>query len=116
MMTDPYRPPTDPPDPQAAALDHLVRAPEAAGTNRFRAPLQDLAAILDAEGAFTVLGWPDARGVAAAISFDAITEDDPSEVLRDRARVLLADGGTDWDNPLGVARALTIAATVLDMM
>ncbi|MCV7289408.1 hypothetical protein H7J87_29180 [Mycolicibacterium wolinskyi] len=46
----------------------------------------------------------------------AITEDDPAEVPRDRARVLLAGRGADWDNPLGVARALTVAATLLDLM
>lgn len=56
-------------------------------------------------------------GVAAAISFDAIIEDHPEVVLRDRARVLLGgDDGQCWDNPLGVTRALTVAATVLDVM
>ena len=31
-------------------------------------------------------------------------------VLRDRARVLLANGGADWANPVGVVRAFNVAA------
>jgi hypothetical protein len=64
VLTGHYEPPVNPPDPVAAALKHLVRAPEAAPPG-FRAPLQDLAAILDAEGPFTGLRWRDACGVAA---------------------------------------------------
>lgn len=116
MTTDPYIAATDPPDPAAAALDHLVRPPEVMTGTRFREPLQDLATALDVEAALAGLGWADARQVAATISFDAIVEDYPALVLRDRARVLLADGGGGWDNPMGVVRALTVAATLLDVM
>ncbi len=62
---------------------------------------------------FTGLGWPDARAVAATVAFDALTEEDPELVLRDRARVLLDKGGSGWVNPEAVARALDIAANVL---
>ena len=111
MTVDPYCPPDNPADPRAAALEHLVRAPGEPGVV---APLQDLATILDAEGVFTGLGWPDARAVAATVAFDALTEEDPELVLRDRARVLLDKGGSGWVNPEAVARALDIAANVLD--
>lgn len=109
-------PPTDPADPVAAALDHLVRAPEAAtGIIAFRDVLQDLAAILDAQGVFVGLGWRDARQAAAIIAFDAVTEQHPEAVLRDRARVLLAgDDRYAWGDGTTVARALTVAANVLD--
>lgn len=112
-MTDTYLAPADPPDPCAAALHHLVRQPEAVTGTRYRGPLQDLASLLDAEGVFTHLSWPDARTVAATIAFDAITEDHPEVVLRDRARVLAAD---DWHDPGRVAHALTAAATVMELM
>ena len=64
-----------------------------------------LAAILDAEGAFTGLRWRDARGVAATVAFDACTEDDPEAVPRERARTLLAEGGSAWMDASTVARA-----------
>jgi hypothetical protein len=51
MTTERYCAADNPPDLQAAALVHLVRAPEALTGMRFRGPLQDLAAILDVEGA-----------------------------------------------------------------
>jgi hypothetical protein len=114
-MTDAYRPPVNLADPHAAALDHLVRAPEAMTGMRFRGLLQDLAAILDAEGALNGLGWPDARQVAATISFDAMVADDPSVTLRSRAQLVLARrDGQPWCDRTGVVRALNVAATVLD--
>lgn len=116
MITDTYSAPMNPPDFEAAALDHLLRAPKAAtGTTRFRAPLQDLATAVDAEQILIGLGWDDSRQVAATTSFDAITEDEPSFVLRDRAQLVLAGrDGHPWRDSTGVARALNIAATVLD--
>jgi hypothetical protein len=111
-MTKRYCPPVNPPDPEAAALDLLVLAPEVAGTTRFGEPLQDLAAVLELEGAFTGLRWSDALQVAATVAFDAMTEDHPELVLRDRARTLLAYSKDQWVNPL-VARAFTAAADML---
>ena len=60
------------------------------------------------------LGWPDAKNIAAAVSFDVCTRDDAADFLRNRARNVLA--GTDnmpWENREGAARALNIAAAVL---
>ncbi|NOQ58285.1 amino acid aminotransferase [Mycolicibacterium fortuitum] len=115
MTTNRYTAPAGPHDPVAAALDYLVHAPEVAGAAQFCQPLQDLATVLDAEDAFTGLGWADAHRAAATIAFDAIAEENPDAVLRDRARVLLAEGCSGWDDPQLVARAFRIAATILDI-
>lgn len=81
---------TPPTDPESAALDLLVEAAEtAAGSTAFRAVLQDLAGALQIEGALAGLAWVDARLVAVAIAYDALTDDDPVVSLRMRACRLL---------------------------
>jgi hypothetical protein len=71
----------------------------------------------DAEGALAGLVWADARLTAAAIAYDALTDDDPVGSLRIRAGSMRAGY---WDrhcaNPEGIAQALDVAATVLDVM
>ncbi|HEV7853885.1 MAG TPA: amino acid aminotransferase [Mycobacterium sp.] len=103
-------------DPEAAALDLIVQAAEtASGSTAFRAVLQDLAGAL--EGAFVGLVWDDARLAAAAIAYDACTEGDAVGSLRIRSASMRAGY---WDrhcaNPEGIAQALDVAATVLDVM
>ena len=106
-----------PADPESAGLELLVQAAEdATGSSAFRAVLQDLAGLLHAEGALTGLGWVDARLVAAALSFDVCTAADPIASLRGRAAAVRAGRGPRCVNPAGVAQALDVAATVLDVM
>ncbi|OBA60926.1 amino acid aminotransferase [Mycobacterium sp. 1100029.7] len=107
---------TPPADPESAALDLLVRSAETAtGSTAFRAVLQDLAGALHVEGAFAGLVWVDARLVAAAVSFDVCTATDPVESLHRRAAAVRAGRGPRCVNPAGIAQALDVAATVLDM-
>jgi hypothetical protein len=106
-----------PTDPETAALDLLVSAAEAAtGSTAFRAVLQDLAGALHAESALAGLAWGDARLVAAAVSFDACTAADPVGSLRRRAAAVRAGRGPHYVNSAGVAQALDVAATVLEVM
>lgn len=108
---------TPPADPEAAALELLVQAAEdATGSTAFRAVLQDLAGLLHAEGALAGLVWVDARLVAAAVSFDVCTATDPVRSLRHHAATMRAGRGPRCANPAGIAQALDVAATVLDVM
>lgn len=109
---------TTPLDPEAAALDLLVRAAETAtGSTAFREPMQDLAGALHAEGALAGLVWGDARLVAASIGHDACTLGDPVRALRNRAATVRAGTWGAWcADPEGVAQALGTAATILDVM
>jgi hypothetical protein len=115
-----YAVPDSPADPEAAALDLIVRLPVEILRPEFphllTEVLQDYCGVLHAEGAFAGLSWADAKAIAAAVSFDAITRDDAADFLRNRARNVLA--GTDnmgWQNRERAARALNIAATVLGL-
>jgi hypothetical protein len=113
-----YTVPDSPADPEAAALELIVRMPGEV----LHAPaemvevLQEFCAMLQLEGCFAGLSWIDAKNIAAAVAFDACTRDDAADFLRNRARNVLA--GTDnmtWQNPQGAARALNIAAMVLGL-
>lgn len=104
-------------DPEAAALELLVDAAEVAtGSAAFRAVLQDVAGALQVEGALAGLAWADAQLVAAAVSFDACTAADPIGSLRGRAAAVRAGRGPRCVDPAGIAHALDVAATVLDVM
>jgi hypothetical protein len=119
-----YLPPDDPADPEAAALELIVRMPssisprlaaeaEAAGLTEI---LQDYCSGLDVDGTFAGLSWLDAKPVAAAICFDVCNRDDAADFMRMRASTIL--GGSDgmvWQSREGAARALNIAATVLGL-
>jgi hypothetical protein len=114
MTTTTSTPPTD---RESAALDLLVQAAEdATGSTAFRAVLQDLAGALQVENALSGLAWADARLVAAAVSFDVCTAADPAGSLRRRAAAIRAGRGPRCVDPAGVARALDVAATVLDVL
>jgi hypothetical protein len=117
-MTTTYDVPTNPADVEAAALELIVRMPgEVLHTPaEMIEVLQEFCGMLQLEGCFAGLCWADAKNIAAAVAFDAITRDDAADFLRNRARNVLA--GTDnmpWENRDGVARALNIAATVLGL-
>ncbi|EFG79568.1 hypothetical protein HMPREF0591_0545 [Mycobacterium parascrofulaceum ATCC BAA-614] len=108
---------TAPADPESAGLELLVQAAEdATGSTAFRAVLQDLAGALGVERALAGLAWPDARLVAAAVSFDVCTAPDPVGSLRRRAATVRAGRGPRCANRAGIAQALDVAATVLDVM
>ena len=112
-----YTVPDDPPDPETAALELLVRMPELVGKGSpsVRAVLQEFAGLLQAENAFTGLSWHDAKHAAVAIVADSINCDDPARTLRRRARgALWRIDGMQWDDRHGTARALDIAADMLD--
>ena len=115
-----YTVPDSPADPEAAALELIVRLPVEVLHPQFpdmlTEVLQDYCGVLHAEGAFAGLSWADAKAIAAAVSFDAVTRDDAADFMRNRARNVLA--GTDnmsWHNRDRAARALNIAATALGL-
>ena len=114
MTTPVYTVPDNPADPEAAALELIVRLPaEIHRSEGFTPILQDHCALLQMEGAFAGLSWHDAKGVAAAISFDCTSREDAAAFIRRRARnVLGRRDGMQWDDRDGAARALNIAATV----
>jgi hypothetical protein len=108
---------TPPTDSESAALELLVRSAETAtGSAAFRAVLQDVAGALHAESVLAGLVWSDARLVAAAVSFDACTAADPVGSLRRRAAAMRTGHGPRCVNPAGIAQALDVAATVLEVM
>jgi hypothetical protein len=111
-----YTVPTNPADPCAAALEMIVCLPAVVQPRAavLREVLQEIAALLDAEDAFTGMSWHDAKHAATAIIIDALEYDDVVERLQARAqRVTNGHDGIFWDDPAAMARALTIAATVL---
>lgn len=117
-----YVVPDNPQDPEAAALELIVRLPSslsdrltaAAAATGLTEILQDYCSVLDAERAFTGLSWDDAKTVAVAVCFDICNRDDAADFLRNRARnVLAGSDNTPWKNRDGAARALNVAAAVL---
>ncbi len=61
-MTTTYAVPTNPVDPEAAALELIVRLPaKLLGSDSFTPVLQDYCSLLHAESAFAGLSWNDAR-------------------------------------------------------
>ncbi|MFP2990313.1 amino acid aminotransferase [Mycobacterium intracellulare] len=115
-MTTVYRPPADPADPEGAALDLIVEAAETAtGSTAFRAVLQDLAGLLQVEGALAGLAWPDARLVAAAIAFDTVNSPRPARSLRTRADCVLDSWPATVDRA-AIARALRAAADLVSTL
>jgi hypothetical protein len=115
-MTATYIVPDNPPGPEAAALELIVRLPIDLlghdGPNR--QALQEFAAFLSAEGTFAGMSWHDAKHAAAAIMFDATNRDDAAGFLCRRAdRVRAGTDGITWDDRDAMSRALTTAALVL---
>jgi hypothetical protein len=113
-----YTAPDNPADPEAAALELIVRMPGEVlhALAEMSEVLQEFCGMLQLEGCFAGLSWADAKNIAAAVAFDAVTRDDAADFIRNRARNVLA--GTDtmgWQNRDGAARALNIAATVLGL-
>jgi hypothetical protein len=113
-----YTVPDNPADPEAAALDLIVRIPaDVLGHDSPpRDALQDFASLLHAEGCFAGMSWHDAKHAATAIVFDASSRDDGAAFLRQRAnRVRAGTDGVTWDDPAKMARALSIGAAVLGL-
>ncbi|MDT5371751.1 MAG: hypothetical protein QOC62_6182 [Mycobacterium sp.] len=120
MTTGTYIVPDNPADPESSALELIVRLPVEVLRPEFphmlTEVLQDYCGVLHAEGAFAGLTWADAKAIAAAVSFDAVTRDDAADFLRNRARNVLAGADNmEWENRDRSARALNIAATVLGL-
>jgi hypothetical protein len=132
--------PDAPADPEAAALDLIVRLPiDLLAAEGLRSVLQDYAGVLHCEGVFAGMAWADASRAAAAVVMDvrrrclrddltswsadqevrnrnAPLRDDAGDFLRDRARSAAA--GTDnvaWHDRTSVARALNTAATAFEL-
>ncbi len=60
-----YTVPTDPADPEHAALELIVRLPaDILDSTAFTTVLQQYCSLLHAQGCFTGLCWPDAKAVA----------------------------------------------------
>jgi hypothetical protein len=120
----PYTVPDNPTDPEAAALELIVRLP-ASISDRLAAQARWLAsrrscrttaAPRTSRARFSGLSWADAKPVAVAVCFDVMNRDHAADYIRNRARNVLA--GTDnmvWENRERAARALNIAATVLGL-
>ena len=107
--------PDNPADPEAAALELIVRVPtDVLGHDSPpRDVLQDFASLLHVEGCFAGLSWHDARHAATAIVVEK--RDDAAEFLRGRAaRACDGSDNMEWDDREAMARALTIAADILD--
>jgi hypothetical protein len=115
-MTTAYTVPDNPADPEAAALELIVRLPqEILNRDDFTPVLQEFCSMLDAEGCFVGLSWSDAKSIAAAVSFDLVSREDAQEFIAQRARNVLGGDGAMWDDRQGAARALNIAAAVLGL-
>ena len=119
-MNDTYTPPENPADPEAAALEMIVKIPTIylAEPGRLLHPLievlQDLTGLLSAAGAFTGMVWPDAKQAAAAVAFDVCLREYPAVMLRERAANAASGAdGMDWQDRERAARALRIAADIL---
>lgn len=111
-----YEVPENPTDPEAAALNLIVQLPaQVFGSDAFTAPLQDFCGVLHAEGALAGLAWRDARHVAAAVSFDVVSDDDAPTLMRHRARSAFSGAdGLPWLDASAAARAFNLAASGLD--
>lgn len=114
MLT--YEVPQNPTDPEAAALDLIVRLPASVlHSDAFTEVLQDYCGVLSAEGALAGLAWHDARQVAAAVSYDVVSDDNAPTLLRHRARTALSGAdGLPWVDATAAARAFNLAASGLD--
>ncbi|OBB33068.1 hypothetical protein A5792_11615 [Mycolicibacterium peregrinum] len=99
-----------PPDPAALIVRAGSRRP-----STLRDVLQVYADRLATARAFADVTGRDARTVAATIAWDVL-QGDESTALRQRAAAVTAGEWSGWDHPGGVARAFTIAATVLDAL
>ena len=107
--------PDTPADPEAAALDLIVRSAEPLDDPVVSAGVQEFAALLEVESTFAGMSWPDAREAATMIAFDAVLLLGKAvDSLRRRATDALAGcDGRPWEDRDAVARALNIAAKVL---
>jgi hypothetical protein len=116
-MTATYEVPDNPADPEAAALELIVRSTEVLDDRVVSAGVQEFALLLDVEGALAGMSWPDARQAAAAIAFDSVLLLGKAvESLRRRATDALAGcDGKPWEDQWAAARALNIAAEVLGL-
>ncbi|OBA79329.1 hypothetical protein A5633_17060 [Mycolicibacterium elephantis] len=110
MTTNHYCPLFTDPSPSRIAADRIVTA-GSARPGALRDSLRCYADQLVEAGAFADLTADDARTVATTIAWD-VCHGDESTALRQRATTM-TDG---WDHPIGVARAFTIAAHVLDAL
>lgn len=117
MSATTYVVPDNPADPEAAALELIVRMPQTIlNCDDFTPVLQELCSIFDAEGAFAGLSWGDAKQIAAAVSADLIVRNDAQEFIAQRARNVLGRRcGMTWDDREAAARALNIVAGVLGL-
>jgi hypothetical protein len=117
---------TNPPDPEAAALDLIVRLSHGQLGDGDAELLQSMAAMLDIEGAFTGMSWNDAKNAAMVIAgctMGASSTRGRDNSARDlRARAGRVHDGSDpdfqrlgitWDDPGAVERALTTGANAL---
>lgn len=120
MPTTPtYAAPDSPADPEAAALELIVRLPADVLGHDDEPPrdaLQAFAALLDAADTFAGMSWHDAKHAAVAIVFDATNRDDAAGFLRQRAQwIRSGTDGITWDDRDAMIRAFTTAATVLGL-
>jgi hypothetical protein len=118
MTNNPNQSPTDPADVEAHALEWLVAIPRTVVKSdaAIRPALQDIAGLLQLEGVFGGLVWPDAQRVAILLLLAVVNCVDPVAALRDRAHLVLTEGDEDvWGDRAEVVRSMNVAASVLDM-
>ena len=113
-----YVVPDNPAEPEAAALELIVRLPSQI-IGRDWPPLdvlQSLAAWLQIERAFADLSWHDAKHAAVAIIADLVNHDEPARHLMRRAdRAIDGSDGIRWDHPVAMSRAMSIGAMVMGL-
>lgn len=108
-MTTNYCPPFSTPTPSRIAADLIATATPPGSV---RDVLTAYADRLATAGAFADLTAADARTVAQTITWEVLHGAE-ADGLRARADAVADGSWRGWDNPVGVVRAFTIAATVL---
>ncbi|UNB50133.1 hypothetical protein [Mycolicibacterium sp. YH-1] len=106
-----------PADVERRALELLVAVQEAVvkADALTRPMLQDVAGLLQLEEVFGGLAWPDAQRAAILVLLSVVNHVDPAAAMRERAHLVLTEGGEDvWQDRTAVVRSISAAASVLD--
>ena len=118
MADNANQPPTDPADAEARTLQWLVAVPNTVmkADAAIRPALQDITGLLQLEGVFGGLAWPDAQRVAILLLLAVVNHVDRVAAMRDRAHLVLTQGDEDvWEDRTAVVRSMNVAATVLEL-
>jgi hypothetical protein len=102
--------PIHPTDPSA-----LIAAAGCPRPGRLNSYLTDYADRITTTPAWRCLPAADAQALAQIIGYEAVHGGE-STAMRERATTITDEMSGGWADPMAVARALTIAATALDLL